>query len=693
MARRVRVLLPLAVSACVSLTIVVGCGDYRVGYLRRADSGASRLENIPSAAAWLDYFRDQIAAQREREQGPGLIALDRDAGILTVGAPVAAEDSAGAAAGGGQSAVDFSGTNLQVAGVDEADVVKTDGRYLYMLAGSELRIVEIYPADRLGAVATLEIEDIGYGSNELYLRDNKAVVLHTVMVESPLPPPGVRPLPVDVGIEPVLFDAPRIYPVQNRTGVTIVDVSDPQKPQVAARWEFDGFTVTSRMIDGVLHLILNHYPYIPYDLEPAELTLDDVEDIIPKYRLVENSSTEETGQVVTFEDFYRPADPDGLGMTMIVSLDTTAEKPEFSSIGVVADAGTIFATTDSLYLTDPNFDYYYNYRETLDVHKFSLRGGQARYIASGTVEGRLLNQFSMGEYQDHLCVATTTGFPWAWDGNTSKNHMFVLHEKGGALELVGAVEDLAPGEQIYSARFVGDKAFLVTFRQVDPLYAIDLSDPSNPRLAGELKVPGFSEYIHVMDENHLLTLGRDATPEGRVQGLQLSIFDVANLDQPQLVASHQIGTSGTSSEAEWNHKAFTFYPQENLLALPVTVYEQVPGQEWGQYAFSGLMIYRVTAEEGFSLRGQISTAPEDESGYPWYYGWSRGLFVEDHVYAATEIGVRAAPLSSPGEVVAELELAAPKYPGGGVIYIDDSAAAESGAGSSGSEGRPVPDAD
>jgi hypothetical protein len=261
--------------------------------------------------------------------------------------------------------------------------------------------------------------------------------------------------------------------------------------------------------------------------------------------------------------------------------------------------------------------------------------------------------------------------------------VFVLATNGDTLETVGSITGLAPGEQIYSARFLGERGFVVTFRQIDPLFAIDLSNPAAPSVAGELKITGFSEYIHPLDENHLLTLGRAGDEDGAIEGLQLSIFDVSDLSDPQLMTAKQIGGPGTSSEAEYNHKAMTFYPQEDLLALPAQIY----GNYW-EYQTSAVQVYHVTPEGGITLRGQISTEPEPAAEYPSYWGWSRGLFIDDMVYAVTETGVQAALLSNPDDVTQSIEIeGSPNVDVGGfddfvVFPADEGAVGSSEPGSS-----------
>ncbi len=212
---------------------------------------------------------------------------------------------------------------------------------------------------------------------------------------------------------------------------------------------------------------------------------------------------------------------------------------------------------------------------------------------------------------------------------------------------MGKLENLAPGENIYSARFTGNKGFLVTFVKVDPLFTLDLSDPANPKLIGELKIPGYSDYIHPLGDNHLLTIGKDAILyESRAwyQGLQLSIFDVSGFKNPVLVHKEQIGVRGTESEALHNHKAFTYWEEKNLLAIPVRLYEhqneQKTPQMFGTQTFSGLYIYKVHSDDGFTFMGRIASS-ETASQYSMYSSWTRGLFVNSRIYAVTPDSVHS----------------------------------------------------
>jgi hypothetical protein len=245
-------------------------------------------------------------------------------------------------------------------------------------------------------------------------------------------------------------------------------------------------------------------------------------------------------------------------------------------------------------------------------------------------------------------VATSSGDLW-WQSQT-ENQVYCLAQEKATLEIIGKIEDIAPGEKLYAARFIGERGFLVTFVDVDPLFTMDLTDPTNPTIVGELKVPGYSQYIHPVGEDLLLTLGKDALSyenQAYYQGLQLSIFDIQEFANPQLLHKTIIGDRGTSSEALTNHKAFTYWTAHNLLALPVDLYQhdQKPAQAWwpGTYQSSGLYVYRVSRESGFTPLGILYTTEDPQEAYP-NLSWTRGLFLEEDVLAITKDAVRRAPI-------------------------------------------------
>jgi hypothetical protein len=279
------------------------------------------------------------------------------------------------------------------------------------------------------------------------------------------------------------------------------------------------------------------------------------------------------------------------------------------------------------------------------------------------VPGRIHNQFSLDERDGKLRIATTDQLA-SRTGWTTRNNVFILEASGADLTRVGAIEGLAPGEQIYSTRFVGDRGYVVTFRQVDPLFVIDLANPAAPAVAGELKIPGFSEYMHPLDDGHLLTIGKEANDAGQVTGLALQIFDVTAPAAPALL--HKQVVSDGYSEAEHNHKAFTYYSDLGVLAFPLVSYDVD-----GSYGVrSTLQLFRTSVDGGFQALGSIDHSAffsGATSGDCYsYFGADvrRGLFIDDLMYSISYGGVLVSSLDDLATPVASLPLAVPTDPWG-----------------------------
>jgi hypothetical protein len=272
------------------------------------------------------------------------------------------------------------------------------------------------------------------------------------------------------------------------------------------------------------------------------------------------------------------------------------------------------------------------------------------------VPGRLLNRFSLGEKDGYLRTATTISASWVGGVETpSQNGIYVLGQDGDKLSVMGKIEGIAPGERIYAARFIGPRGFLVTFRQVDPLYTLDLSDPTAPRVVGELKVPGYSDYIHPLGDNHLLTIGKDAVETGEnaglYQGVQISVFDVTDFANPQRVDVEIIGDRGTESEALSDPHAFNYFAPAEMLVVPMTIAEgAAPDSAWsyGEWAFSGFCMFGVTPEGGIEPVARVSSPSASASESLYASWWGRGVFMGDHVYVVTRSEVQALPLADMG---------------------------------------------
>jgi len=284
-------------------------------------------------------------------------------------------------------------------------------------------------------------------------------------------------------------------------------------------------------------------------------------------------------------------------------------------------------------------------RSTL-VYNFALNQGSVDYNGKGKVPGSLLNQFSMDEHNGYFRMATTVGDIWRTDEQTSKNNIYILDD---ALNVVGQVEDIAPGETIYSVRFMGDRGYMVTFKTVDPLFVIDLKDPEKPSILGALKIPGYSDYLHPYDENHIIGFGKDAVEVDNMAyylGMKMAIFDVTDVNNPKEKFVEMIGDRGTESELLRNHKALLFSRDKNLLAFPVTVmevtqskdtsYKEVP--PYGEFAFQGAYVYHIDTETGFKLKGKVTHLSNDDylkAGRYWYdsnKNIARILYIGDTLY-------------------------------------------------------------
>lgn len=555
-----------------------------------------------------------------------------------------------------EKASDYTGTNLQEAGVDESDLVKTDGEYLYIASDDVLNIVRT--ADPMSIVGTITLDEM---IDSLYLYNDMLIVLYS--------PAGYGGIPwIDTGRDDIAFiGIPYWIPIEVKTGIAFYDVSNPLAPIEKKRVEVDGYLVSSRRIENHLYVVQQFLPDLPPpDVLETEIQDMSLEDLVPFYKVVDSVDEVQNTQLVDPEDFYHPDINGGGSIVSIVSFDLDTPDLSLTSTGAVADASVVYASTEALYFTST----YWNFTEReaespleqTIVYKFGLENGQA--ISGGyiDIDGRVLNQFSLGEYNDVLRIATTTGSSFGSSAD-SKNHVYCIGPQSGNLAVIGSLEGLAPGEEIYAARFIGPRGYLVTFVTIDPLFTLDLSDPTAPEVAGELKVPGYSDYIHPFGDDYLICIGKDAIDEDGFawyQGVQMTIFDISDFSNPNQLHTLIIGDRGTSSDALYNHKAFTFWESKGLLALPVELFEHQQATEYpytyGELTFVGLYLYRVDTTDGFEFVGRISTSPgPDNVGY-YYSRWTRGVFIGDTIHAVTPKAINSANLDNIKSSVESLSL-------------------------------------
>lgn len=622
-------------------------------------SGESKLQTFKSADEFLTFFRRQ--ATRNMQQ--------RSWNFL------AAPAAAGGAAAAEDSSVDatYSTTNLQEQGVDESDVFKSDGRYFYIARAGALRIVQAAPVANLAEVGHLKLD---HTVSEMYLNGAQLITLGAPTGWDSYPYPTVDP---GMGARAQMMMWPPYY-AEAKVIVTQVDISDPTAPAVLGQNELDGTLVSSRLIAGRLYLVLTQTPPLPSPTTAASVATMGVNDIVPHMKVAGGAEP-----LLHWSDYYYPTDPDGYYTTAVVTLDATNVEHAFGAKAIMANAGTIYASQEALYVTDDDYDAANDYRPLTSIHKFVFGAeAGARYVGSGSVPGRLLNQFSLGEYDGFLRVATHVpnfsflpvairpmlGFmganadvavssdaaPPADDTSTQPppnqpfNAVFVLAPGTDKLDVVGTISNIAPGERLYAARFLGPRGFLVTFQQIDPLFVLDLADPASPQIVGELKIPGYSDYLHPIGNNLLLGIGRstEQTQWGGVvpSKLQLSLFDLTDPANPTVVQQLSVGGYGSSSDVSWSHKAFTFLQDQGRLALPAQLTPETATYEsYAAPEFDGVLCYDITAA-GFTARGGLRNVDAMASGSWWYGGWHRAAFIGDTLYAVTPGGVSAAPLSA-----------------------------------------------
>ncbi|MCB2224678.1 MAG: beta-propeller domain-containing protein [Actinobacteria bacterium] len=580
------------------------------------------LERFDSCDALLDHFK---AEAKERVGPYGLegggywgpvfmdgVAMDaavEEAATTTMAAAAQAAPTAGGEDGGRVEGVDYSGTNVQVAGVDEPDIVKTDGTRILAITDGKLSYVDVSTGEPL-LLGTLQLTE-GWNHQMLVVGETAYLFANGG---------GLIALPTDVAA-----DGARIWPgyQTNTMMVFQVDLSDPAAMKVTRTMTVEGQYLSARLIDGTIRVVVSSYPsdlpfvyptneasqQIALEANRSVIDLTTLEDWLPEYTMVESDGSSSEGLVVSCDRTHRPAEFAGFETLSVLTIDgEQGVGGGGEATAVIADGETVYASTESLYVATNVWvpGWWLEGEETGDfeesystaIHKFSISGnGPATYEASGSVDGHLLNQFSMDEYDGYFRVAVTDGPPWGFDDD-SESYVDVLEQQGDRLVEVGSVGDMGAGERIYSVRFIGDAAYVVTFRQVDPLYVVDLSDPTAPAVAGELKIAGYSAYLHPLGDGRLLGIGQDADEDGRTLGAKVSLFDVSDPSDPREVDSYTLEDAYT--DAEWDHHAFLYWAPEQLMVMPL--------QAW-QDDFAGAVVFKL--DDGIREFGRISHDLED----------------------------------------------------------------------------------
>jgi uncharacterized secreted protein with C-terminal beta-propeller domain len=620
---------------------------------------------------------------------------------------------------GADSATDYSETNVQVTGVDEADFIKNDGAYIYILAEGKFRIVDAWPPKQASEISAVEIEGT---PKKLFVHEGRAFIyssLDRIAQNNDYGFGGFNGY--GAGDTECTYGYDCDFTGDGRElKITVLDLSDVAAPRMVRETRFSGAYLNSRRIGNAVYSVvvfpapsIKGLKYQPdglwngslcnkqYTDEQINAIFDalkadnqkhilstDISYWLPSMKDVRydgDNPQENNALLESCDNFYRTTQKDGANFLSIISTEVSGAAP-FNATTIMGKPGAVYASSSALYVAARHSQHsVYSpwffpddnpIKEASTIHKFGLVNNPpaAQYIGSGVVKGRVLNQFAMDEFKGFFRLATTTGhLP---DPKTHST-ISILEETQGELTVVGKIDNIAPTEDIRSARFMGDKGYIVTFKKTDPLFVFDLSEPRKPTIAGELKIPGFSTYMHRLDENHLLTIGYDADDQGSFawfQGIMLQIFDVSDMNNPLLAHKEVIGTRGSTSEAATNHLAFNYFGSKGLLAIPMTICEkdeQLGKSYGGSYGdlmtFSGLLVYKVNAETGFELVGGVPhIAPESQDNYRgacsnWWTDSNsyvkRSVFMEDYVYSVTEDTIKINNLSNMGKDVAVIYFA------------------------------------
>ncbi len=570
-----------------------------------------------------------------------------------------------------QKASKASGTNNQVVGVDEADVVKTDGTYVYLAANGALRIAEALNP------RVLSVTRLAGSTRELFVEGDRAVVYTSSG---------------NVGRRCTYGYDCRFGGDGSTTKVYVFDVSNRAEPRLKREIELSGSLMAARRIGHAVHTVVadNDAQAPPYETWPSGMETCGTDEARVRARFAalkaENerkiraraapfpTMREKGKETAMCRGLLRTAIRDGQAFTTLVSFDLSDDTAAPTHATLQSRPGAVFASPSALYVsvvhqraaTGPWYSSYGEVGEVSEIHKFkiSARPGDTRYVGSGAVPGHVLNAFAMDEWYGYLRVATTRGrVP---DPKVSSLVSVLAESEGGNLVRVGAVKDLAPGEDIRAVRFDGDRGYVVTFKKTDPLFVLDLFQPARPAVLGELKIPGFSTYIHRIDPEHLLSIGFDANDHGSFayfDGVILQLFDVKNPTEPKLVHKEKIGSRGSSSEAASDHLAFNWFGSEGLLAVPMTICEGGgDGKNGDHVAFSGLLVYDVDVERGFTRLGGVDHGPgkADVSCGTWWSNASskvkRSVFLDDLVYSIAGDRAKVQRVDRLGTDVADLGL-------------------------------------
>jgi len=599
---------------------------------------------------------------------------------------------------------DYSTTNIQVTGVDEADIIKNDGKYIYALTYNKAFIIDAFPPEGMKVISEIKFNESESASQMFVNGDTLILFTNTYMygggcsgdvciAQSDV---AIASDAVSSKVAESSMIAPEYYG-SSWTNIYLYDISDRENIKLEKVIEIDGNYVNSRMIENYVYLISNkninvNNPVPPiYRLNGQEVKTSvadiyywgypdsnymftsvsainvndralDSKTFLTGYssslyvseKNIYLTSTKSVDYAIYSEKYFNevalPLLPGDASLSKIINSDDDVYT-RMSRVQEFIYSHSLTLTGKEKELFDQQFQ---KLQETFEtkisketertvVHKISMDKNVINFEETGEVPGTVLNQFSMDEHNGNFRIATTTG-NWR---DTSLNHLYILDED---LDIVGSVEDLAKGERIYSTRFMGDKVYMVTFRQVDPLYVIDASNPENPKVLGYLKVTGYSSYLHPYDEAHIIGIGMEATEDGRVQGLKIALFDVSDFENPKEASKYDLSNkvpgkySYSHSDALYDHKAFLFSKEKGILVIPVSISSYSEDYSTNEY-WQGAYVFNINSE-AIEYKGRISHY--ESENYLYYV--RRSLYIGNSLYTFSDLKIKANDLSDLREI-------------------------------------------
>jgi uncharacterized secreted protein with C-terminal beta-propeller domain len=573
--------------------------------------------------------------------------------------PMDADSASGASMNRVESAADdFSGTNVQEEGIDEADIIKNDGSHIFMIKNQTISIIRAYPADEMDLEAAIILDS--ESPIDMYVDGDRLTVISRLAryYDTPMPEPMMEIDMMDDRAMPYYGGG------EMKTRVLIYDISDRGNPSEVREVTLDGRYVSSRRIDDNVYVATDNGWNI-YGM-PRPLPIDE---ILPQ---ISDSAADEP-MIVGCPDIHYVPNFEQASFLLLAAINTRNTESSIEKTAVLGAGDQVYASLNNFYITRTGYEMPTTFRgssrEVTEIYRFALDETDVEFNGKGEVDGRVLNQFAMSESGEYFRVATQLGQAW---GNTlSESRITILNDE---LDKVSEVSGIAPGENLKAARFMGNRAYLITFKTVDPLFVVDLT-PNNPQILGKLKIPGWSDYLHPVTENVLMGFGKEVDESidadkvhsdnavyfTAVQGMKLALYDVTDPENPIETHKTVIGDRGTTSEVLTNHKALLFSADKGIVGFPITITEN-QSEEVGvnaniQTIFAGAHLYDFSLEDGFALRGAVSHYEDDDAflkSGEYFYGnpelnIKRMIYIGENFYTISTGMIKALGWDELGE--------------------------------------------